>query len=67
MVYYLPHEVLPGDLIAGGRFNVQTSKCFTEKEAKAYSKEVYGKKGARAAEFWLHNHGYGNSGAPADT
>jgi trans-4-hydroxy-L-proline dehydratase len=63
MVYYLPHEVLPGDLIAGGRFNIQTSKCFTEKEAKAYSKEVYGKKGARVAEFWLHNHGYGNSGA----
>jgi formate C-acetyltransferase len=62
MVYYLPHEVLPHDLIAGGRFNIQTSKCFTEKEAKAYSKEVYGKKGARAAEFWLHNHGYGNAG-----
>ncbi len=63
MVYYLPHEVLPGDLIAGGRFNIQTSKCFTEKETKAYSREVYGKKGARQAEFWLHNHGYGNSGA----
>ncbi len=45
MVYYLPHEVLPGDLIAGGRFNIQTSKCFTEKEAKDYSRDVYGKKG----------------------
>jgi len=63
MVYYLPHEVLPGDLIAGGRFNVQTSKCFTEKEAKRYAGEVYGKKGARAAELWFHNHGYGNAGA----
>jgi len=63
MVYYLPHEVLPGDLIAGGRFNVQTSRCFTEKEAKEYSKTIYGKKGARAAELWFHNHGYGNAGA----
>ncbi|MDD5648225.1 MAG: pyruvate formate lyase family protein [Dehalococcoidia bacterium] len=63
MVYYLPHEVLPGDLIAGGRFNVQTSKCFNKKEAAEYSKAVYGKKGARAAEFWFHNHGYGNAGA----
>ena len=62
MVYYLPHEVLPGDLLAGGRFNIQTSKCFTQKEAKEYSKAVYGKKGARAAEFWFHNHGYGNAG-----
>ncbi|MDD5398153.1 MAG: pyruvate formate lyase family protein [Dehalococcoidia bacterium] len=63
MVYYLPHEVLPGDLIAGGRFNVQTSRCFNKKEAAEYSKAVYGKKGARAAEFWFHNHGYGNAGA----
>ncbi|MBN1689916.1 MAG: hypothetical protein JW901_02705 [Dehalococcoidia bacterium] len=63
MVYYLPHEVLPGDLIAGGRFNVQTSRCFNQKEAAEYSKAVYGKKGARAAEFWFHNHGYGNAGA----
>jgi len=63
MVYYLPHEVLPFDLIAGGRFNIQTSKCFTEKEAKKYAAEVYGKKGARAAELWFHNHGYGNAGA----
>ncbi|MBN1689816.1 MAG: hypothetical protein JW901_02205 [Dehalococcoidia bacterium] len=63
MVYYLPHEVLPGDLIAGGRFNVQTSKCFNKKEAKAYAAEVYGKEGARAAQLWFHNHGYGNVGA----
>ncbi len=63
MVYYLPHEVLPGDLIAGGRFNIQTSKCFTKQQMKDYSKQVYGKKGARQAEFWFHNHGYGNAGA----
>ena len=27
MVRYLPHEILPGDLIAGGRFNLQASTC----------------------------------------
>jgi len=62
MVYYLPREVLPGDLIAGGRFNVQTSKCFTKDQTKKYSEAVYGKKGVRAAELWLHSHGYGNAG-----
>ena len=63
MVRYLPQEVLPGDLIAGGRFNIQTSKCFTERETREYSKVTYGKKGIRKAEFWFHNHGYGNAGA----
>lgn len=63
MVYYLPHEVLPGDLIAGGRFNIQTSKCFTAAQAKEYSRRVYGKNGVRNAVLWFHNHGYGNAGA----
>jgi hypothetical protein len=63
MVSYLPQEVLPGDLIAGGRFNIQTSKCFTQRETKQYAKAVYGKKGARQAELWFHSHGYGNAGA----
>ena len=63
MVHYLPHEILPGDLIAGARFNLQASTCLNEKEAKQYGKMVYGKKGVRAAILWLHNHGYGNVGA----
>jgi trans-4-hydroxy-L-proline dehydratase len=63
MVKYVPQEILPGDLIAGGRFNIQTSKCWTEKEAKARDKLIYGKKGARAQMKWFHAHGYGNSGA----
>jgi pyruvate-formate lyase len=63
MVHYLPHEILPGDLIAGGRFNLQASTCLNEKEAKQYGKTVLGKKGVRAAILWLHNHGYGNVGA----
>jgi pyruvate-formate lyase len=62
MVTYLPHEILPGDLIAGGRFNVQTSRCWTERETKKYEKAIYGKRGARQALLWFHNHGYGNAG-----
>ncbi len=63
MLNYVPQEVLPGDLIAGGRFNVQTSKCWTKKEAQERDKLIYGKTGARAAMKWFHDHGYGNSGA----
>jgi formate C-acetyltransferase len=63
MVNYLPKEILPGDLIAGGRFNVQTSLCLTKQEQKAYDKLVLGKNGARAKMKWFHDHGYGNAGA----
>ena len=63
MVRYLPKEILPGDLVAGGRFNIQTSACFTEREARERDALVYGPNGCRAAMLWLHNHGYGNSGA----
>ncbi len=63
MVDYLPKEILPGDLLAGARFNVMTSTCLNEKEAKAYNKLMYGKDGTRAATLWFHNHGYGNAGA----
>jgi len=63
MVRYLPKEMLPGDLIAGARFNILSSACFNQQEAKERDALVYGPKGARAAMLWLHNHGYGNSGA----
>jgi formate C-acetyltransferase len=63
MVKYVPKEILPGDLLAGARFNVQTSACLTEKETREHDKRIYGPKGARAAMLWFHNHGYGNSGA----
>jgi formate C-acetyltransferase len=49
--------------LAGARFNVQTSTCLTEREAKDYSKEVYGPGGTRDAVKWFHDHGYGNTGA----
>ncbi len=63
MVKYVPQEILPGDLIAGGRFNLQTSMCWNEKEAKERDSLIYGKKGVRAQMKWFHDHGYGNSGA----
>ena len=63
MLHYLPQEILPGDLLAGGRFNIMTSACLTEKETKERDKLVYGPNGSRAAMLWFHNHGYGNTGA----
>ncbi|HQO02579.1 MAG TPA: pyruvate formate lyase family protein [Spirochaetota bacterium] len=63
MVRYLPKELLPGDLIAGARFNIQTSMCLTEKESRQREKLIFGKHGARAKMKWFHDHGYGNSGA----
>ncbi len=63
MVNHLPQEVLPGDLIAGGRFNVQCSLCLNKQEAKDFDAMVLGKKGARSFVKWFHDHGYGNAGA----
>jgi len=59
----VPHEILPGDLIAGARFNVMTSACLTKREAARYERLVTGPGGAREAILWFHNHGYGNAGA----
>ena len=60
VVDYLPQEILPGDLIAGGRFNVMTSTCLTKKQARNYLRKI---KSAREALLWFRNHGYGNAGA----
>lgn len=65
MVHYLPKEILPGDLLAGARFNIQTSACLTRKEAQQRDRLVYGPQGSRAAMLWFHEHGYGNAGATA--
>jgi formate C-acetyltransferase len=63
MVKYVPKEIQPGDLVAGGRFNVETSMCLTKKEAAEYDRLVSGKGGAREVMLWYHNHGFGNCGA----
>jgi len=62
LVNYLPQELLPGDLVAGARFNVITSTCLDKDQAKAYLDEVDGEHGLRQALIDLHNHGYGNAG-----
>jgi hypothetical protein len=43
MLNYVPQEILPGDLLAGARFNVVTSTCFSEDERKTYDQKVTGK------------------------
>ncbi len=63
MVTYMPKEILPGDLIAGGRFNIQTSLCLDENEQEDFDEALLGKNGARAKMKWFHDHGYGNAGA----
>jgi formate C-acetyltransferase len=60
MLNYLPQEILPGDLIAGARFNIQTSTCLTKKEADEYKKML---NKARRSMKYLHDHGFGNAGA----
>jgi len=44
MINHLPQEIIPGDLIAGARFNIQTSKCWTKEETAQRNKLMYGKK-----------------------
>ncbi|MGC4115107.1 MAG: pyruvate formate lyase family protein [Myxococcales bacterium] len=63
MVCHLPQELLPGELIAGARFNVQTSLCLTEREQKDWNRRTSGKGGAREQVMRFHDHGYGNAGA----
>ncbi|MGO8694394.1 MAG: pyruvate formate lyase family protein [Rectinemataceae bacterium] len=63
MTRYIPRDILPGDLLAGSRFNIQTSLCLDEKEAREYDRLVLGKRGARKAAVDFHNHGFGNAGA----
>lgn len=63
MVDHVPQELLPGDLIAGGRFNILASRCWNRSEARAWRRGIDGRHGARAAAMRFHEHGYGNAGA----
>jgi formate C-acetyltransferase len=63
MTHYVPQEILPGDLIAGARFNILASRCWDQKEVRRRDRLVGGPRGARAATKWFHEHGYGNAGA----
>ena len=63
MVNYVPQEILPGDLIAGGRFNIMASRCFSRVEVAKFNKMVFGKNGTHSLMRWFHDHGYGNAGS----
>ncbi|MBI5505921.1 MAG: hypothetical protein HY899_14080 [Deltaproteobacteria bacterium] len=63
MVDCVPQEVLPGDLIAGARFNILVSRAWTKRESARRDRLVNGPHAIRAAVKWFHEHGYGNSGA----
>jgi len=63
MLNYVPQEIISeNDLIAGGRFNAQLSKCFSEKEAKSHWKKNIQ---SRNSFFKYHKTGFGNLGATA--
>lgn len=63
MVNHLPKEILPGDLIAGGRFNLQASMCLSKEEAAQRARDLHSKKGLRNQIFAFHDRGFGNCGA----
>ncbi len=63
LVRHLPAEILPGDLLAGARFNVQISLCLSKQEAREYEKRTAGPGGVREQVVRFHRHGYGNAGA----
>ncbi|MFW9921686.1 MAG: pyruvate formate lyase family protein [Candidatus Thorarchaeota archaeon] len=61
MIEYIPKEIISSnDLIAGGRFNTQLSKCLNEKEYKQFEKENLRN---RHTAFKYHRNGFGNVGA----
>ena len=63
MLNYVPQEIISeNDLIAGGRFNTQLSKCFNKDEAKRHWKKNLQ---ARNSFFKYHKSGFGNAGATA--
>lgn len=63
MVDCVPQDILPGDLVAGARFNVLVSRCWTAEETRRRERRLAGRDGVRAALRRFHEHGYGNAGA----
>jgi trans-4-hydroxy-L-proline dehydratase len=62
MIEGVPVEILPGDLIAGSRFNIVCSKCWTSPEAKKRHKLVLAKGALRDRLFAFKDMGFGNCG-----
>ncbi len=62
IVDLVPQEILPGDLLAGGHFNIATSRCLSSGEAKDYKEKIRGKNGFRKKLFEIKDRGIGNCG-----
>jgi formate C-acetyltransferase len=63
IVEKIPKEIISeNDLLAGGRFNTQLSKCFTEEEAEEYWEKNLE---CRKTLWKFHRSGFGNTGATA--
>lgn len=62
IVEHVPQEILPGDLLCGGHFNISTSRCLTAKEAKVYKSKLRDKGGFRERLFEMKDRGIGNCG-----
>ncbi|MHA1727349.1 MAG: pyruvate formate lyase family protein [Promethearchaeota archaeon] len=61
MLNFIPQEIISeNDLIAGGRYNTQLSKCFNKKEEKDFWKKTLK---SRKKFFKYHKSGFGNVGA----
>jgi len=63
MIHHVPAEIIPHDLLCGARFNVLSSHCLTEAQAKDRNRLVTGKNGAREQEVEYYYYGFGNDGA----
>ncbi|NHI93709.1 MAG: hypothetical protein EAX96_14580 [Candidatus Lokiarchaeota archaeon] len=57
---YVPQEIIGPELLAGGRFNLQLSKCLTNKIQKEFDKRNLK---CRHEVFEYHDQGFGNVGA----
>jgi len=62
MVNHMPHDILPGDLLAGGKFNLRSSRCWTKEEAESRMKMILGNDGARAKHLEYNLRGFGSCG-----
>jgi len=62
LLKHLPCEILPGDLLFGARFNLQTSFCLNKNEMRKRNSKIFGKNGLRKKVIWFHDHGFGNAG-----
>ncbi|MDR1048272.1 MAG: hypothetical protein LBL51_00835 [Synergistaceae bacterium] len=62
MVHHVPQEILPGDLLAGGRFNLRISRCLSKRETEERARVLEGPDGFRARLLEYNFRGFGSLG-----